>query len=664
MADNNFDLREYGIAQVGNTKIQDALADHVKDSYRRAKEHKDNTGITGRLLRNLRAKKCEYEPEDLELFGKGNDVYVGVAALKARAAESWLLDIIVNNIDKPWTLDATPEPDLPERLKEEVVNALILELPDLKTFEAVKDRASQLKSAVQGLSQKEAAKSVKRMETRIEDQMAEGGWIDVFTKFVGELSVFPTALVRSPLLEGNAKAVWKGNKFKVEHGQVLRVRNIPAFDAFPSPNSSSCQTGDFFCEKKEYSPADMHNMIGTKSFSAANVRQALDRYSEGFNIDAIETSEQDALEGKEQALQTNKVGKGIDVIIYNGKVHGQMLADNGVIVEDIQKYYECEVWVAGDYTLRAVINPNPLGIRPIQGTSYVKIPGSFWGHSVIDTVYDTGRACNAAIRAIIRNMGYASGPIGEVDYARLGDNEDVSELIPYKIFQVGPDITGTGAPAFRWHNVSAVMNDLMAVFEKFMKIADDLSGVPAYVLGNPQVAGAGRTLGGLSMLMGNAAKGIKMVQLNIDKELIVPVVYGFWMYNMQNDPDPGIKSDAIVVARGATGLLARELAQTRTVEILQLITPYVDKGLIDKTALDYILREVFKNTGMDVDRIIPDPDKDSNLQDIAKLLGNGQADALQGGTSTPTALPTQSQPPPTPSNLAPFARPVNLAQGS
>lgn len=662
MADNGFDLSEYGIAQVSNTKVQDALADFVTKEYRRAKEHKDSTGITEKLLRNQRAKRCEYEPEDVDILGKGNDVYIGIAALKARAAESWLIDIIVNNIDKPWTLSPTPEPDLPDRLKEEVVNALILELPDLNTFEAVKDRAMQLKSAMQGLAYKTAEKSVSRMEKRIEDQMAEGDWIATFTRFVSDITVFPTALVRSPLLEGRPKAVWKKNEFVIEHKEVLKTRNISPFNAFPAPNSSDAQTGDFFIEKVEYTQSDIHNMIGVDTFSPENIREVLDQYSEGFDVDAIRDSEEDVLQDKEQSL--TKKGRGVDILIYNGKIEGQCLADNGVLIEDLQKFYECEVWVAGDYVIRAVLNPNPLGIRPIQGTSYTKVNGSFWGHSVIDLVYDTGRACNAAIRSLIRNMGYSSGPIGEAVHERLADNEDVTELIPYKIFLVGPDITGTGAPAFQWHNVDSVMSELMAVFERFLKIADDLSGVPAYVLGNPQVAGAGRTLGGLSMLMGNAAKGIKMVQLNIDKDVIVPIVYGFWMYNMQNSDDIGIKSDAIVIPKGATGLLQRELAQTRTVEILQLITPYVQQGLIDQQAMQYILREIFKNTGMDVDKIVPDPDKADNMSEILKLLGNGQGQALERGSSNPVQLPTQSLPPQTPPNLAPYPRPVNLAQGA
>lgn len=662
MADNNLALAEFGVGQVSNTEVQDELVRQVKDAYEQARQHKMATGVTARLLKCLRSKLCEYSPEDIDLVD-GVDIFVGIGSLKQRAAESWLIDIIVNNIEKPWTLDSTPEPDLPDRLKAKIVDTLLKELPQFKTFEALKDRTTQLKSAVQQLALKAAETSTKRMETRIEDQLMEGGWTTSFARFINQLTTYPTAILRGPIEVGVPTATWRGNKLEVKRGSMLATRTIPAFDAFPAKNATSAQDGSYFVERTEYAPADLHALIGVGGFSDGNIRAALDRYEQGYAPSSIERSTEKVLLEKDQALGPKL---DIETLIYNGKIQGKLLAAKGVIVEDIQKYYECEVWVVGEYVIRAVLNPNPLGKRPLYSTSFVKVDGMFWGKGVIDLVYDVERICNAACRAIVRNMGYASGPIGEVVSDRLAEGDDPTDIKPYNIFRVGPDLTGTGAPAFKFHNVTAIGSDLMAVFEKYLKLADDLSGVPAYVLGNPQVAGAGRTLGGLSMLMGNAAKGIKNVQLNIDRDIITLVVEAFYMYNMLTSKDVGIKADAKVRARGATGLLQRELAQTRTVEILQLLTPYVQQGLIEKDTLLYILREILKNTGLDVDKAIPDPYNTEKYGEIAGLLGASgpMLEAFNRGTSDPPQLPTQSQQPGTPANLAPFPAPVNLAQGA
>lgn len=659
MADENQnELAEFGLGQISNTEVQDALAACVNRRYNEARDHKRRIGVTNRLLRNLRAKKCEYQPEEQGLLATGVDIYIGIAALKAAAAESWLLDIIVNNIDKPWTLSSTPEPDLPQRLKEQVIDALVAELPQMRTFDALKDRATQLKSVVQGLSKKAAQEATKRMETRIDDQLTEGGWVKTFTALVGDISVYPTAMIRGPIQIAKPQMSWDGNKVKVENKAFLTTRNVNPFNAYPAPNATTTQDGTYFIEAVPFTYGDLHELTKAKSFSSANIRQALHKYPDGYMPNYMEDNEERELEGKSELLSNRK---DFEVVIYNGKMEGKLLADKGVLVKDLQKHYECEIWCVENYVIRAVLNPNPTGGRPIFGSSYRKVNNSFWGKSVIDLVYDVQRTCNAAARAIVRNMGYASGPVGEVVSERLAPGDDITELEPYKIFRVGPDITGTGAPAFRFHNITAIVKDLMAVFERFSKMADDISGIPAYVLGNPQVAGAGRTLGGLSMLMGNAAKGIKNVQMNIDEDIITGVVKAFYTYNMLTSDDNGIKADAKVVARGATGLLQRELSQTRSVELLQLLTPYVQAGLVDKSALTYILRDIFQNTGMNIDKIFPDPDRAQHMQQIAKLLSGDQAEAMERGSSQPVSLPPQSQPP---ANLAPFPRPANLAQGS
>jgi hypothetical protein len=660
MATEEEGLSQFGLGEVANTKLEDELSAYVQRSYTDARQHKQNAGITERLLRNLRAKKCKYQPDEETLLGPYNDVYVGLCSLKARAASSWLVDIISSNIEKPWTLDPTPEPQLPERLMDQAINMLIAELPKFETFDALKDRATQVKSALQEFTKKEATDATKRMETRIDDQMTEADWLDIYAQFIDDVTVFPSAFLRGPIEISKLDPEWKGDKFVVRKKAVPAMRVISPFDAYPAPNATSIQHSEYFIEAREWRHAEVHNLIGVASFVESTIRQVLKEYEDGYVPTKMEDNVRADLEDRDKILRHKK---GLEVVIFNGKILGKHLIKHGAIVDDPQKHYEAEVWCIGNYTIRAVLNPNPVGERPVYSTAYTKVNGSIWGQSVIDLVYDTQRVCNASVRSLVRNMGYSSGPIGEVVSDRLAETEDELSIAPYKIYRVGPDITGTGAPAFRFHNVSSIANELLAVYNHFSKVADDLSGVPSYVLGNPQVAGAGRTLGGLSMLMGNAAKGIKNVQLNIDRDVISRVVAAYYYYNMVTSNDAGIKADAKVVARGATGLLQRELAQTRTVEVLQLLTPYAQQGLIDKSALDYILRAILQNTGLPVDKIIPDPDEASNVQELSSLLG-AQTQAFNRGTSSPVPLPPQSQAPPTPANLAPFPQPVNLAQGA
>jgi hypothetical protein len=643
-------------SSVENEELQSGMAEFIKKQFRRAQDHKRAIGIEERLLRNLSAYKCEYTAEEMKLLDTGTEVYIGICSLKARAAQSWLRDIILNNIEKPWTIDDTPIPDLPETAKEQVLDMLVGELQGLTTIEDIRERAKELKNVALDQAKELAEKAVRKMETVIEDQLEDNGFHATFSSCIEDITVYPSVFVRGPYNSSKKIASWKGNKFGAETKTIPDCRVINPFDAYPSPSSTTAKDGEFFIERARLQPSTLYDSINVAGFDEVNIRRALSKYCDGYSLDLTMDAARDKLEEVDQGTTTKSTT--VDTLIYNGLVPGKWLIEHKVLVKDPQKHYEAEVWLAGDYVIKATLNPDITDTRPIHSTSYIKTNRNIWGQSVIDLVYDTQRVCLASVRSLVRNMAFASGPFGEADASRLADGQDPRDITPLKIFLVTPDLTGASqGPVFRFEKIDSIANELISVFERFMKVADDLSGVPAYVLGNPQVAGAGRTMGGLSMLMGNAAKGIKNVQLNIDKDIISTLITGFYVYNMITSDDVSIKADAKVTARGATGLLQRELSQARLVEILNTLGPFIPIWDKMPDGLKILLREILKQTGLPVDDIIADPKAKQVLLDKVRELG--QAESFFRGTSNPVPLPTQSQYPGAENNLPPEAANVN-----
>ena len=54
---------------------------------------------------------------------------------------------------------------------------------------------------------------------------------------------------------------------------------------------------------------------------------------------------------------------------------------------------------------------------------------------------------NAAARSLANNMGIASGPQVEVNLERIPTNEDITQIYPWRIWQVLNDPLGGAAPA-------------------------------------------------------------------------------------------------------------------------------------------------------------------------------------------------------------------------
>jgi hypothetical protein len=642
------------------TEIEDTLASYIRDRFSDALFHRRRLSVEQKLLKCMRSMRMQYTPEEMELF-KSVDIYPGLSSLKARAGEAWINDILLNSLDKPWTINPTPQPDLPQWMKDQIVQQLETEIQQagMTGIDQVKLRARDLKDAAYQDAQEMSQHSCDNMEHLIEDQLLEGDWRETFAAFVADLMVFLTAMIRAPVVENVQQMVWENNKPKVVEKALLRSRRIDPFDAFPSPDSTTTQNGHYFIERARLTPETLFSAIGIPGFREDSIRFVLERYKNGYIERTTEDSERRRLEYRETPLLETRT---LDTIIYNGKVKGSMLLQHGVVVSDPQRWYEVEVWTIANWTIRAVINPSPLGTRPVYGTSYKKNNGSFWGESVISLLFDTERSYNSFIRAALKNAAFSAGPIGEVDTSRLGDDDKPSEIDPYKLYHVNPDMSGMGsaAPAFRFQVIPSTVKELLEGASYFYKLADDISGIPSYVMGNPQVQGGGRTLGGLSMLMGNAAKGIKAVALHIDEDVIEPIVTAYYNYNMLTSNDPDIKADAKVLARGASGLLQRELAQSKMTDILQLLTPYATApmpqggALVPPDTIRQVISEVLKSTGMNIQ--FPNPNQGQQL--VQDLQGVGIDAAMQRGVGQPQPLPPQSVVP------SQKPSPINLPQGS
>ena len=240
--------------------------------------------------------------------------------------------------------------------------------------------------------------------------------------------------------------------------------------------------------------------------------------------------------------------------------------------------------------------------------------------------------CNAAARALVNNMGISSGPQVEVNLERIPPNEDITQLTPWKIWQVTNDPVGSSAPAIRFTQPDSRATELMGVYEKFSRLADDHSGIPAYVYGDLNVQGAGRTSSGLSMLMGAAGKGIRQVVMHIDTDVVKPIVLRQFIYNMRYDEDESIKGDVQVLAKGAINLAVKETVNLRRIEFLNATANPVDLEILGKDGRATILREVAKGLQMSVDEVVPSREK-SGYQDRI------QAKAMVAQQSMPASTP-------------------------
>ena len=614
---------ERATAQQANSQpVVQALNGYIRKQWMSSMMAKQMTSEI-KMLKSVRARRGEYDPDKLaQLREQGSStIYMMITSNKCRAASSWLRDTLVTaSDDKPWTIEPTALPDLPPNEVEGILQQAQMEVEQLylngtpPTDQQVRERLLEMKDMALSHLKDLAKRTAERMEVKMEDQLQEGNWSKAFSEFLDDITTFPSAFIKGPIIRKRPKLKWiptQDGQYTLEQNEelVMEWERVDPFNIYPSADASDVNQGDLI-ERHKLSRADLQAIIGVEGYSEGAIRAVLETYGKGGLRDWIYVDmNKAAAEGKSTMGVQQNPSKLIDALQFWGSVQGQLLLDWGMSADEIPDplaEYPVEAWIIADWVIKAVINPDPLGRRPYYKASYEEVPGAYWGNSVADLCRDAQDVCNATARALVNNMSIASGPQVVYNIDRLPQGENITQMYPWKVWQVTSDPLNGSAPPMQFFQPSSLSQELMAVFEKFSILADEYTGIPRYMTGDSPAGGAGRTASGMSMLMSNAGKAIKQVVANIDGNVISPVIDRLYYYNMRYGTDPDLKGDINIVARGAVSLIVKEQAQVRQNQFLQiaLTSPFAQQ-IIGVEGVAELLRQGAKTLDMNPDRIVP-----------------------------------------------------------
>lgn len=638
-------------AQKDNEPVLTGLAGHVRKCWTAAKT--DKLAVEQRMLSNLRARRGEYDPGTLAKIRQtgGSEVFMMLSSAKARAATAWIRDTIMGNGDeKPWTITPSKEPDVPPQATQLAIQkagALVQQIQDMYGGpQAVPDSVvadlfdlahSREKHEVQ-----DAAKDdMGQMEDHMEAQLQEGGFAAALYDFSDDISTFPAAIIKGPVIRNKPKLAWvqgADGEFVAEVTTKLTLEweRVSPFHAYPSPKAIGINDG-YFIELHQLYPHDLEQLRGVEGYSEKGIIEAISAYGTAGHreMTPIDTAKADA-EGRQTTSVGDTTSPLIDALQFWGPVLGKDLVDFGMDkakIADLTKTYHCEVWLIGGIVIKATLNYDPLGRRPYYKACWEEIPGAFWGNCPIDLISDCQTVCNNVARALCNNVAVASGPQVDVNIDRIPGGESVTNMYPWKVWQTQSDPFGSTAPPVNFFQPQSNAQELMTIYQQFSTIADEVSGIPKYMTGDAVAGGAGRTASGLSMMLQNAGKSIKSVIANIDNRVIAPAIDRLYYYNMKYGTEPELKRlDLKVVARGAASLIVREQAQVRRNEFLQIVlqSPAV-QGILGPPAIASLLRTMAQGLDLDADNIVPTDEeiKGRMFQQKAEAVQQQVADAHQ-----------------------------------
>lgn len=600
----------------------DEISGHIQKCWMDAKRAKSLIELE--LLRDLRQRNGEYEPDikaKIELSG-GSDRFDEFTETICAAGVAWIQDLLIFQPNsKPYTVTATPVPTLPtdvmSKIMAHVANEAIAfeQSGAMVTPQQVEEYKEQVIKSVRQAIMEESRERADRMSKKIEDVISESGWEDALKQFLEDFMTFRAAHIE--------RMVRRVKEIEFDDSQGITLANVTEkekivfeafspFDAYPSNDASNPNEG-FFIRRVFLSRGEVKAMKGMDGYSDANIDYVIENWATGKSTaTAPIDGERARLEGKQDLARPH--GDNNEALKFWGSVTGKMLlewAPDGKVdgqTIDKDKDYQIAAIFIGGRTIKAKLNPDPLGRRPIYKACYRNIPGAYWGKGAASLVRNSQTEINSLARAKDNNVGFASMPMMGVDTSKLPAGMSITKLYP-GITIPFENRDGQTSRIIEYYQPALFADKIENLLQQAYRRGEDRAGIPPYQYGQEKTAGAGSTLGGLQILQNGASRGIKSAIGNIDTDVIKPIIRDVWVHLMIFDQDEDIKGDVTIQANGAMAQFSKEAITMRRIDLMNATNNPTDaqiKGILGRAKE---LREAYKATGLDPTGIVPEDDE-------------------------------------------------------
>lgn len=686
------------------------LAAFVMDAWRVAVDHRRASGVDERLRNALLAQTCRYTDEQrakMRAAGIDERIFAPITATKVRAAKAMLVDIFNSSGEWPFTVDPTPDPDVPEQVVQEVVSDIGGELS--KIFGQLEQMGvQQLSPQEEVLLQRIVVQATqnrydeivnrkiafartraRRMERKVKDMMSEGGWIKAFNEYVDYICTYGTGIIIGPVPRVTpVNKCTQGKYGTPKYSRVYKV--IPTYEAvnpcdcYPAPDAKDVEDGPL-CIRVKYTANELWQYVthcpranGDKAsgWMPQTVRALLDRYPRGgLKIDS------EPYDPIRRAAEKNGTEDPCDCTLEGvrcfASVRGSDLIEFGVTQTNegerikYENFYRVEAIVIGGFVVYCRVIDDRLGLPVSKGVFY-ELPGSWWGESVADKLCLVQSVMNNAVKALMQNMAVASGPMYWInDVSRLADKSpDGLKFRPHKVFTFQTSMMGNAGAPMGVVSVPSNASELLAIWERMRLQSDDDSGIPAYTYGQSSGQGALRTASGLAIFTEAASRGMKMVISSTDRLVTRDQVQKTCNYILLYDRDLELKGDCEVHAAGVMGKILKAQQDQQRIQLFNTVVgnPLLVQ-IIGARGVMALLRPSIQDVNINPDDVIPSEERlkqfelVQQLQQVcaatqAKLQSDQNAATMSaavngGGGGVPPALPNQGAAPETPETAPP-----------
>ena len=596
------------------TKLRDKWVQHrassdVEKRWRRNAQlyFGERTESTGEFENTLRNGPPARKVTD----GNRSRVVINIVRPKVDQAIARMCEILFPVDDRNWDIKATPIPEVADMNGDE--RPTVDPQTGQPTGMTANDEAKIVIEA--------AKKAAEAMRNSIDDSLTECDYNGESRKVVENAIRLGTGIMYGPFPARQTSKIWlpqpDGTQtLQYNENIVPASQSLDPWDVWFDPAcGNDHQRGRGFWMRRNVTRKELRAVVGLPGYDTDCIREVLRtspsriRVAEGRVLrDVIEEDSYEMwtyhgeIEPDEMLALTERAGDPIEdvsfgvLVMVNDKVIGAMPS-----------------WVA-DETL------------PVDVWCWRKSDGSPHGYGLPDELEHQQRVVNSAWRQVMDNGRTSLGGQIVMKKGVIIPQNGTYEITPNKIWLAKDDLEDV-RQAFSVFEFNSHLNELLSIAQAAMAFADTESSMPQ-IMGGEQ-GSAPETVGGMVMLYNNANAVLRQRVKLYDDNLTRPHISRYYDWKMANDPEPAIKGDYEVDARGSTALVERDIQNQALLNLANITNnPRYTPHLKEREELKAILKAFKVN-----------PDELMKNED--EVAQDAQAQAQQGAPQDPRLAAAQ-----------------------
>lgn len=477
--------------------------------------------------------------------GRSNDeqrpnrsvIFLNITRPYVDSAAARCADMLLPTDDRAWAIKPTPIPKLPDQL--------VAQFGGREEAEALLEQIRE-----------EAKAKALLMQDEIDDCLVESNWHGEVRSVIEDAARIGSGVIKGPYPCKRTAKMYANGALNVVNEIKPATKRIDPWNFYPDPScGESIHNGSYTWEREYVSAKQLRDMLDMPGSDRAEIIAAL---KEGAGKVTSEQSE----------IAYLPQGDQFELWIFHGECSAEDCSVMGVEHDEGVEKAPVMACIVNDRLVKMSMNVMDTGEFPYDVLAWQRRTGMPWGIGVARQIRTPQRMLNGAARAMMDNSGQTASP-QQVIGNGVTPADGRWEIRGGKIWRAETDVEDV-RKAFFAYTPPSVQQELMNIIEFALKMAEEVTGLPAMMQG--QQGSAPDTVGVANIMQNNSSAVMRRLAKRFDDYITEPHIGRYYDWMMQHSENEGIKGDYQIDVRASSALVERDAQQYFLMNMAQLAT--------------------------------------------------------------------------------------------